>query len=158
DRCDYIQNSGQVGYGHIWRNAMSNIFMSDKIEWLAVERSNKLIGAVGFIGNKAVAISAFYDDADGNMDGVVSWNEWLWSKVSFNNSGLAVTDVAMQARFSLTIVGRDPSFNQVAVSVLATFAQGLVAQGVYMVYFSQGISLIGSTLASTITASMIKQF
>jgi hypothetical protein len=64
-----------------------NIFLSDKVEWLAVERLNKLIGAVGFTGDKAVAISAFYDDADGNMDGVVTRNEWLWSKLSFSYSG-----------------------------------------------------------------------
>ncbi|QQS11996.1 MAG: hypothetical protein IPK81_21110 [Rhodospirillales bacterium] len=132
--------------------------MADDMDWIAVTSFRKTIGAVGFIGSKAVAIAAFFADADGNQDGTVSWGEWLASKAAFDLTGKAVTEVAMQARYDLDIVGRDPSFNDLAISLFANFAQGLIAQGIYIAYFSQGVSLIGGGIAKTITASMIKQF
>ena len=64
----------------------------------------------------------------------------------------------MQARVQMNIIERDPSFNQIAMSMFLSLASGLIAQGVYKAYFSQPVSLIGSSLASMITSSMIKQF
>jgi hypothetical protein len=131
--------------------------MSDTIDWIAVEKF-KLIGAVGFIGEDAVAIAAFYEDTDANKDGKVSWDEWVGSKLLFDLRGTKVTEVAMQARFQMNIIERDPSFNQIAMSMFLCLASGLIAQGVYKAYFSQPVSLIGSSLASIITSNMIKQF
>ena len=70
--------------------------MSDAIDWIAVEKF-KLIGAVGFIGDDAVAIAAFYEDTDANKDGKASWDEWVGSKLLFDLRGTKVTEVAMQA-------------------------------------------------------------
>jgi hypothetical protein len=131
--------------------------MADTMDWIAVEKFSKLIGAVGFIDNDAVAVAAFYDDADADKDGKVSTGEWIGSKILFNVHGMAVTEVAMQARVELDIVGRDPNFNAMALKMFVNFAQGLIAQGIYITYFSRGVSLAGSGLASTLTSSMIKQ-
>ena len=105
-----------------------------EIEWVAINKFNKLIGAVGFIGNDAVAVVAFYDDRDGNQDGEVSWGEWLADKF-ISMDGRATTEVAMQARVEMDIIMRDASFGQVAASMFLDFAGSLIWQGVYIAYF-----------------------
>ena len=56
--------------------------MADAIEWVVVEKFGKEIGAIGFIGDKASVVTAFYNDYDGNKDGKVSWAEWTVGKLS----------------------------------------------------------------------------
>ena len=131
--------------------------MADMIDWVGVDNGNKLIGAVGFIGDNAVVIAAFYEDADANKDGKVSTGEWIASKLMFNLHGMAVAEVAMTARLDLDVIGRDPQFNSIATQIFLNFAKGLIAQGAYITYFSRGVSMTGSAVASTITSGMIKQ-
>jgi hypothetical protein len=132
--------------------------MAEKIEWIAVRKFKpEPIGAVGFIGNNAVAIASFFDDADGDQDGTVSTGEWLASKLMFNLSGKALTEVAMQARVQMDILMRDTSIDQIAKGMFVNFAQGLVAQGIYTAYFARGVGLIGGGIASRIGGGMVKQ-
>ena len=131
--------------------------MNNNFEWIAVQDfSQKTIGAVGFIGNNAVSVVAFFDDTDGNKDGKISTGEWLGSKV-FDLSGKAVTEVAMRARWYPSIITRDFGFDQMAKKMYFNFAGGLVAQGIYKVYFGRGVKLIGGGIAKKITSSMVKQ-
>lgn len=132
--------------------------MSNKIEWVAVKKwKPEPIGAVGFMGKDLVAIVAFYDDADGNQDGNVSFGEWVASKALFNLKGKNVTEVAMQARVEPDIVLRDQSIDQIAKNLFLSFASGLAIQGVYKVYFSRGVGMVGSAVAKRITTDMVKQ-
>ena len=132
--------------------------MAGNIEWVAVKKWRpEPIGAVGFIGNDLVAIISFYADEDGNQDGKVSWTEWAASKVLFDLSGKAVTEVAMQARVEPDILLRDQSIDQMSKNMFLSFASGLVVQGVYKVYFSRGVGMVGSAVAKKITSDMVKQ-
>lgn len=132
--------------------------MSNKIDWIAVRKFKpEPIGAVGFIGNDIVAIVAFFDDADGNQDGTVSTGEWLASKLMFNLSGMAVTEVAMQARVQMDILMRDASIQQIATGMFLNFAKGLIAQGIYTAYFARGVSMVSGGVATRIGGGMVKQ-
>ncbi|MEC7761514.1 MAG: hypothetical protein VX874_06330 [Pseudomonadota bacterium] len=133
--------------------------MSDsQMEWVKVhDYKQREIGAIGFLNGKAVAVAAFYDDADGNMDGKVSWGEKLISTVFPLLGGKAVVEVAMTARVDMEILQRDASFYQVANQLYLEFAAGLVAEGIYIVYFSRGVKAVGKGAATLITDSLVKQ-
>lgn len=133
--------------------------MAQQFDWIVVkDYSGKDIGMVGFLGNDAVAIAAFYDGRDANKDGKVSWAEWGVAKVSpINLSGTAVAEVAMAGRADMRIYERDPSYQQMSANIYTSFAAGLVMDGVWAVYFKPGVSAIASGAAKRITSSMIKQ-
>ena len=130
------------------------------IEWVIVtDNSKREVGAVGFIGNKASVIASFYDDADGNMDGTVSMGEWIASKISpIGIGGMGVVSVAMLARGHMSIMMRDPDFERMSRNMFANFAKGLVADGIYAVYFSRGVSSVAKGIAGRAATGMIKQF
>lgn len=134
--------------------------MAEQIDWMIVKGlGDKPIGAVGFIGNDAVAIASFFADADGNQDGNVSWGEWIAYKISpLSIEGYAVVQVAMAAKYDLDILSRDASVADMANKMFLNFASGLVAQGIYVAYFSRGVSAVGGGIASKITSDMIKGF
>ncbi len=133
--------------------------MPDKIDWMAVSRFGKDIGAVGFIGNSAVAVIAFFEDADADKSGAVSITERVAFMLSpLSMKGGAVTEVAMQGLGEPAIVERDPDYRQFAHSFLANFASGLMLSGIYATYFSMPVSLIGSAVATRVASGMVKQF
>jgi hypothetical protein len=131
-----------------------------QIEWIVIEGlGNKQIGAIGFIGRQAVVVASFYEDFDGNQDGKVSWGEWIVGKASpLGIKGKAVVEVAMAARYDMRVLERDPSFQQEAAQMFLKFAQGLVADGLYAVYFSRGVGAIAKPIAGRITSDIVKQF
>ena len=132
--------------------------MPDKVEWIAVRKFKPYpIGAIGFIGNNAVAIASFFDDADGNQDGKISAGEWIASKALFNLKGKNIAEVAMQAAVDPDILMRDASIRQISNKLFLSFASGLVMQGVYTAYFARGVGMAGSGVAKMITNSMVKQ-
>lgn len=134
--------------------------MADEIDWYVVKGlCDREIGALGFIGNKVAVITSFYEDYDGNQDGKVSWGEWIAAKlspISINNK--AVTEVAMAARLDLDVLQRDPTFYDEANRMFLQFAAGLVADGLYAVYFSQGVSAVCKPIAGRLTSNIVKQF
>ena len=128
------------------------------MDWILVSRFDKPIGAVGFIGNDAVAVAAFFDDKDANKDGDVSIGEWLVFKMSpFSMKGMNSAEVAMQARGNPMIMERDPSFRQMSAQIFVNFAQSMTIDALYKVYFARGVSAVGSGAAKLITSNMIKQ-
>ena len=130
------------------------------IDWIVVKDfANREIGAVGFIGNTASIVASFYDDADGNMDGEVSMGEWVASKISpISLKGIGVTRVAMAGRYQMDILTRDAGFNNMAMNLYLNFAKGLVADGIYTVYFSRGVSSVAKGIAGRAATGMVKQF
>lgn len=133
--------------------------MSQKFDWVLVRgHGNRDIGAIGFIGNDAVAIAAFYDDRDGNHDGKVSMTERVVSAISpLGLDGRAVTQVAMQARVDADIVMRNSSIGQMASRIFVDFAGNLIRDGIWTVYFRPGVKMAGQGVAKIVTDNMIKQ-
>jgi hypothetical protein len=130
------------------------------IEWVLVPGiGGRMIGAIGFIDGRAAVVAAFYDDRDGNKDGEVSWGEWLASKLSpIGIEGMAVTEVAMAARFMPEVLMRDGGFAQEAAQMYVSFAAGLVADGIYAAYFSRGVGRVAGAAASAIGGGVVKEF
>ena len=130
------------------------------IDWMLVKDfGGREMGAVGFIGNKASIVTSFFDDADGNMDGKVSTGEWVASKLSpISLDNRAVTNVAMEARYNMDIMLRDASFREMSANMYMNFARGLVAGGIYAVYFTQGVGAIAKPIAGRLASGMVIPF
>ncbi len=130
------------------------------INWIVVKsHGNKEIGAIGFINNKVAVIASFYDDRDGNQDGKVSMTERITAAIfpiSLNGSDIA--RVAMQARVQSNIVLKDPTIHRIAMNIFLNFSRNLVAEGIYAVYFSRGISKVSSFAASNITSNFAIEY
>lgn len=128
------------------------------MDWVLITKfGSNPIGAIGFIGDDAVAIAAFYDDRDGNKDGKVSLLERFAAKISFAKlDGISLTEVAMQARVDPDVIERDPSFAQVATEIYLNFAKGLILDGIYTAYFARGVSMTGKGIAQLVTSSTVK--
>jgi hypothetical protein len=129
------------------------------MDWILVTRNGpKAIGAIGFVDNTAAVVVAFYDDKDANKDGKVSTGEWLAFTLSpMSMKGMNVAEVAMQARGNPMIMERDPEFRVTSAQILVSFAQSMTMDALYKIYFSRGVSAVGSGVAQTITSNMIKQ-
>lgn len=133
--------------------------MANKIDWVIIEKFGKQIGAVGFIDNKASVVVAFYDDYDADQNGDVGFGEWAIGKMSpLNLKGMAVVEVAMQARVERAVIFRDPSFQTMAANLFVNFAKGLIADGIYAAYFSHVLSAIATPIAGRIAQNIVAQF
>ena len=133
--------------------------MAERIDWVPVERFGKPIGAVGFIGDTATVIVAFYDDFDPNKDGKVGWGEWVVGHMSpVSLKGNAVAEVAMQARNDVAISGRDPSFPQMAANVFVSFAASMVKDAIYTVYFSSAVSSVCGSIAGRLASNVVASY
>lgn len=133
--------------------------MAAKFDWVIVsDRSGRDIGAVGFIDDQAVAIASFFDSRDANKDGKVGLAERVVSAVSpFSLDGAAIAEVAMQGRANPLIVERDPSYFGMSANIFAGFAQSMVVDAVWSVYFKRGVRAAGTGVARVITDNMVKQ-
>lgn len=130
------------------------------MDWVIVtDNSGKKVGAIGFIGDTAVVIAAFYADLDGNKDGRVSIGERVVGWISpIPIKGMAVTQVAMLARGDSDIVLRDPTFNSLAMNQFFDFARSAIVSGIYTVYFSQAVSSITGAIAGKMTKNFVAQY
>lgn len=157
--CMAFQENTGIHRGLV-RESSLGIDMADDIEWIVITgNGNREIGALGIIDGKVAIISSFYEDYDGNQDGKVSWGEWIAAKLSpIGIEGMAVTEVAMAARYDMRVLERDPSFSQEAAKIFLQFASGLVADGIYAVYFSRGVSAVAKPIAGRLTSNLVKQF
>jgi hypothetical protein len=129
------------------------------LDWILITRNSPTpIGAIGFVDNTAAVVVAFYDDKDANKDGNISAGEWLTFKLSpFSMKGMNVAEVAMQARHNPMVTERDPGFYQTSAQIFVNFAHAMTMDALYKIYFSKGVSAVGSGIAKTITSDMVKQ-
>lgn len=159
--CEYIficlEKSIVLNYASEARRYPKNRAKKLSIEWVEVNRGAKAIGAVGFIGNDAVAIVGYFDDYDGNEDDVVSGIEWV-SRFFMNMDGRSVMNVAMTARYRPEVFLRDISFVNYSSKIFTDFGGSLIAQGVYIAYFQRGVKIVGGGVAARITQGMVKEF
>ena len=134
--------------------------MADQIDWIIIKGfGDRNIGAIGFIGNKAAVVAAFYDDRDGNKDGKVSWGEAIAAKISpIKIKGRAVVEVAMAARLELDVVERDPSFPQEAIAAFQNFATGLIIDGIYASYLKFSVGQAAGAVAGRMVIGTAQQF
>lgn len=135
------------------------------LDWVEVEDglTRKKIGAVGFIGNEAAVVTAYYDDRDWNNDGKISKSEFIGSKLPimsnlFFKTGRQLTSVYMQALGEPDITMRDSKFKRDAFKNFLDFSTGLIFEGIYLVYFSKGVSGTSSEVAKAVTESTVKQY
>ncbi|SEH58262.1 hypothetical protein [Paracoccus alkenifer] len=128
-------------------------------DWVVVQdRSGRDIGVVGFIGDDAVAIGAFFDGRDADKDGRVSVTERVVAAVApFGLDGSAIAEVAMQGRHNPLIVERDPSFHRMSANIFAGFAANMAVDAVWSVYFKRGVRAAGTGVAKVVTDNMVKQ-
>ena len=128
-------------------------------DWVIVQdRTGRDIGAVGFIGNDAVAIASFFDSRDADKDGKVSVGERIVSTLSpIGLDGAAIAEVAMQGRHNALITDRDPTFSRMSANIFAGFAANMAADAVWSVYFKRGVRTAGAGAARVITDNMVKQ-
>ncbi|MEQ5786448.1 hypothetical protein J3454_00930 [Erythrobacter sp. NFXS35] len=128
------------------------------MEWKIVKNSwtKKPIGAVGFIGDEVAVLASFHEDKDFNEDGTVDLKEKFFSM--FSMRGRAAASVATHAYADPDILMRDPSFGAMRGRAVVNFATGLVAEGVYKVYFSRGVSAAAGAVAGQVTQNAVKSF
>jgi hypothetical protein len=130
------------------------------MDWILIRKFGpEPIGAVGFLENQAVIVVSFFEDRDGNKDGKVGMGEKIAAALSpIKIDGMAVAEVAMQARVEPEVLMRDPGFAQMAANIFVRFARGLVLDGIYAAYFARGVGMAGGGLARQVTSGMVKQF
>lgn len=137
----------------------------ETLDWIEVDDrlTKKKIGAVGFLGDEAAIVVAYYDDLDWDNDGKVSKVEFVSSKAPimknlFFKSGRQLTSVYMQALGDPDITMRDTKFRSDAAQHFLDFSSGLIFEGIYLVYFSRGIKGLSSGIAKAATNSIVKQY
>lgn len=128
-------------------------------DWVLVQDlSGRDIGAVGFIGDDAVAIASFFDGRDADKDGKVSMTERVVSALSpFGLGGSAIAEVAMQGRHNDLVTSRDPSYFRMSANIFANYAANMAMDAVWSVYFKRGVRAAGGGVARVITDNMVKQ-
>lgn len=134
--------------------------MGKGIDWIVIdEYPGKPIGAVGFIGNEAAIIAAFYDAYDTDQDGKVSWTEWGISWIpGLNVDAYEITKVAMTARVNQKVLKRDGNFFQLANNIYLKFATGLISEGIYKAYLGRAVSDAGAKIAGVLAEDLVKQY
>jgi hypothetical protein len=132
----------------------------DTLDWYVVkDNRGKPLGALGFLGDSVAVITSFYDDRDANRDGRVSIPERVVGLISpLGTKGIAVTEVAMAARFDMDVLERDPEFHNVAIHMWLNFSRNLVIDGAYAAWFSLGVNQTAGAIAKSVTGNLVKQF
>jgi hypothetical protein len=129
------------------------------IDWMIIDRFDKPIGALGFVGNRVAIVTAFYDDRDGDKSGDLSVGE---RAAGFFMGGLiegsAVAEVAMAARVDMAVIERDAGFAQEAVNIWLNFAANAIKEGIYIVYMSRGVKAAAGAVAKQIGGNAVREF
>ena len=131
------------------------------IDWYVVkpEGYTKALGALGFVDDKVVIITSFYDDRDANRDGSISIPERVVFFISpIGLSGTAVVEVAMAARFDMEVLERDPEFHSVAINLWLNFAHGMVKDGMYAAWIGVHVNMGAGLVAKRLASGLVKQF
>lgn len=119
------------------------------------------IGQIGFLGNKAVIIVAYYDDYDTDQDGKVGWGEWFASFADMGGmlKNDQVVRVAMTARLNPKVLKIDGGFYQKANNIYLSFAAGLLIGGAYEAYLSKAVGSAASAAGKRIIGdSLTRRF
>ena len=133
-----------------------------KIDWMPVKDNmdgNRLIGAVGFVGDEAISLISLHDDKDLDKNGVISFKERASSMLPFVGSdGTALLRVATCAYSNPDIMIRDPRIRAMWGRQFVKTARNLIAEGVYLTYFKGPISIGSGAAAKVLARGAVKQF
>lgn len=129
------------------------------VEWIIINGLTRPIGAIGFINNRAAIVTAFYDDRDGDQDGVISPGERITGWVAGGLlEGRSVAEVAMAARWDTEVILRDAGFAQDAVGFWLHYAANAITEGIYLVYMSRGVKAASAAVAKQIGGNAVREF
>jgi hypothetical protein len=131
---------------------------SETVDWVVVWHGSRKIGAVGFVGNEASVITAFYDDNDVDQNGKVTVLEWVKGWLPPSRKGFALTQVAMEASRNEDIIGRDPTVRDWANKLFLNFSAHMVADAFCRVYLSPCVGGAVGPIAGRIAESMVVQY
>jgi hypothetical protein len=138
---------------------MTEIFeMDDQLEWVPVSSRGKVIGAIGFVGDKIVVIYSHYANRDFNRDGKVSIGEWatgLLSPIGVDN--LAFVEVAQAARIEEGVYLRG-DIESIANRMALNFFANAMVDGVFAAWLSRSLKQTSGALAPLLTPNIAKQF
>lgn len=138
----------------------------ENIDWVVIKSAyakDREIGAIGFIGDKAVVTVSFFKDEDWNEDNKLSNLEKYGKYIPiagalFFKQGRAVTQVVMAARGDMDVQLRDSTFKYEAAKQFVDFSTSLVFTGLYTVYFSRAVSTFAKTAAAGMTDNLVQQY
>jgi len=128
------------------------------LDWQLVYQrgTRKPIGAVGFHGDEIAVMVTFYHDKDWDNDGEVSLYERFGAL--FTGDGRAMAEVATAAYSDPDIMIRDQSIRQWYGNAFTHFANGMIVEGIYKVYFAKAIGQAAGGVAGLITQDTIKSY
>lgn len=132
--------------------------MDDDLEWVPVSARGKVIGAIGFVGDKIVVIYSHYANRDFNRDGKVSIGEWVTGFMSpIGVDNLAFVEVAQAARIEEAVYTRG-DIEAIANRMALTFFANAMVDGVFAAWLSYSLQQTGSALAPLLTHNIGRQF
>jgi hypothetical protein len=132
--------------------------MDDELEWVPVSTRGKVIGAVGFVGDKIVVIYSHYANRDFNRDGTMSMGEWatgLMSPIGVDN--LAFVEIARAARIEEAVYTRG-DIEAIAIRMALAFFANIIVDGVFAAWLSYSLKQTSSALAPLLTRNIAQQF
>lgn len=132
--------------------------MDDELEWVPVSDRGKVIGAIGFVGDKIVVIYSHYANRDFNRDGKVSIGEWATGFLSpIGVDSLAFVEVAQAARIEEGVYTRG-DIESIANRLALNFFANAMVDGAFAAWLSYSVKQAAAGLAPLITKNAAKQF
>lgn len=128
------------------------------LTWYPIKEAygSKIVGTAAFQGDDLIVVTSFYDDKDMNLDGEVSLLEKL-NPFGMGGKGLAMSFTGLKSNPDLWM--KDPNaINSGWGRAFVKLGSGLIADGIYLVYFNQAVGKLSGVAASGITSNPIKNF
>lgn len=128
------------------------------LTWYPIEEafSTKIIGAAAYEGDKLAVVTAFYDDKDMDSSGDLDFLE-RFNPFGMNGRAIAACFTGLKSNPDLW--QKDPNaVNTGWGSAFVSFATGLAADGIYMVYFNHAVQKVAGLAAQGLTGNPVKSF
>lgn len=146
--------------------------MSDEISWMAVKSrsGDKVIGAIAFVGEEPAVILAYYDEADANKDGKVSFAERAASFLSpIGLGGTGVMEVLARGKDQAIAATANPNGSQMTSgrasnvsamlgSQITQVGMQMAMDGFFKAYIGTGINVGVGKAGAALEWNMIKGF
>lgn len=129
-----------------------------KLDWFPIKESHgtAIIGAACFQGDSLIAVTAFFEDKDGDHSGDVGWVEKF---NPFGMNGAAVAECFTGMVSDPNLYMKDPNAVRAGWGkAFVSLATGLIADGIYMVYFNRAVGSLAGAAAGKIASNPVKSF
>jgi hypothetical protein len=128
------------------------------LAWFPIKKAydTKIIGAAAYQGDTLIVVTAFYGDKDMDDDGKLGIYERL---NPFGMQGRAMMACFTGLKSSPDLWMKDPNaVNQGWARSFVGLGTGLIADGIYIVYFNRAIGSMSGMAASGFTTNPVKSF